>query len=70
MYMCNPLYLTVWHDIDSDCTKTKLTESQLLGLSCFLVVPLYPAVISEVPEPNSLVLLALGGLMLLRRQRT
>ena len=40
MYMRNSLYLTVWHDIDSDCTKTKLTESQLLGLSWFLVAPL------------------------------
>ena len=27
----------------------------------------YPATLSSVPEPNSLVLLALGGLMMLRR---
>ena len=30
----------------------------------------YPTAISSVPEPNSLVLLALGGLIMLRRQRT
>ena len=30
----------------------------------------YPTAISSVPEPNSLVLLALGGLMMLRRRRT
>ena len=30
----------------------------------------YPAALSSVPEPNSLVLLAMGGLMILRRRRT
>ena len=30
----------------------------------------YPTAISSVPEPNSLALLALGGLMMLRRRRT
>jgi len=29
----------------------------------------YPAAVSSVPEPNSLVLLALGGLMMLRRTK-
>ena len=30
----------------------------------------YPTAISSVPEPNSLALLALGGLLMLRRRRT
>ena len=30
----------------------------------------YPTAISSVPEPNSLAMLALGGLLMLRRRRT